>query len=144
MKFFTKKRYDDFNNRALSDDELDQIEQDWEKQLSLYKEHLEHMKPFLLQGVKSYLNDCCLHDETLKGLKFSCPNTITLDVGNYRLIYEIVKDVEITNLDDISDWMYDEIDYGEGGNFVHRILLTSCEFEIHFCNFRLEKLNKDE
>jgi hypothetical protein len=81
MKFFTKKRYDDFNNPALSDEELDQLELDWEKQLVLYVQHLDLMKHLLPLNVQSYLNNCCLHDETLKGLKFSCPNTITQVVG---------------------------------------------------------------
>lgn len=144
MKFFTKKRCDDFNNRALSDSELDQLELDWEKQLALYKEHLEGMKPFLLQSVKSYLENCYLHDNALRGLRFYPNNKVIMIIGNYTLTYEITKEFKIKNLDDVADWMYDEIDYGENGNLVHRILFTTGEVEIHFCNFSWEKLNKDE
>lgn len=143
MRFFTPELYMEFN--SPDEKKADRANDAWEAALRDYHRHLDSIRPKLPSHVKQ-LSELCLHDAEVLGFdrelqsSFSPGPPSWFAVGVLSLIQDGALRYLIYMLSDrIAEfsprkdwpfskarkhWLYDEVDSGRLGTFLHRILFS--------------------
>ncbi|HEV3025738.1 MAG TPA: hypothetical protein VGX76_24865 [Pirellulales bacterium] len=138
MKYCTPQRYVDFNS---DDDEVaDRADQQWERALADYRNHLKRISGQLNEKVREFAKASSLHDAPYLGLtKISLPSAagdlailaveraeqvvlLVYMLADEPLVERPLEAAVFSN--QAVHWLYDEIDISPNGTFSHRILLS--------------------
>ncbi len=148
MKYFTPELYVRFNSH--DDDVADAADDEWEKQIKMYRKHYKRLERQLPEELRRFHNEQCLHDADVEGplivQPFSLPwspryaviaarqiNTLIPEFLNTVavLFYEVTdepvieKSVSAPVFRSVQPiWLYEEEDVIKPGLFEQEILIS--------------------